>query len=83
MYDTIKQINKEITDLENNTLNESIVSEHQIENHEALPLEDLEKPAQFQSDISSMSNVRPPSWQVMRKSIEDLSNNSVRSLKSS
>ena len=82
MYDTIKQINKEIRDLENNTLNESIVSEYQIENHEALPFEDLEKPAQIQSDISSMLNVRPPSWQVKRKSIEDLSNNSVTSLKS-
>ena len=32
----IKQINKEIRDLENNTLNDSTVSEYQIENHEAL-----------------------------------------------
>ena len=52
------------------------------ENHEALSFEDLEKSVQIQSDISSMLNVSPPSWQVKRKSTEDLSNNSVRSLKS-
>ena len=67
----IKEINKEIRDLENNTLNDSMVSEYQIENHEALSFEDLEKSAQIQSDISSMLNVSPPSWQVNRKSIED------------
>ena len=78
----IKQINKEIRDFENNTLNDSIVSEYQIKNHEALSFEDLEKPAQIQSNISSMLNVSPPSWQVKRKSIGDLSNNSIRSLKS-
>ena len=78
----IKQINKEIKDLENNTVNDSVMSEYQIENHEALSFEDLEKSGQFQSDISSMLNVSPPSWQVKGKSVEDLSTNSVKSLKS-
>ena len=77
----IKQINKEIRGLGNNTLNDSIVYGYQIENLEALSFEDLEKSAQIQSGISSMLNVSLPSWQVKRKSIEDLSNNSVRSLK--
>ena len=74
MYDTYKKINKEIRDLENNTLNDSIVPEFQIANH-LKSFEDLEKSAQIDSDISSMLNVSPSSWQVKRKSIEDLSNN--------
>ena len=55
----IKQVNQEIENIKN-ALNDSVVSNYQIEGYEALSIEEVEKSVQMQSDISCVLNVSPP-----------------------
>jgi hypothetical protein len=77
----IKQINQEIENAANTNLNESTASEYSVPNHEMTSFEDVEKSEQIQSELSNTLDVSP-SWRLKRKSVEDLTHNSVRSLKS-
>ena len=78
----IKLIYNKIEDeIENVNLTDSLVSEYEVWTHEVISLEETEQskePNNALSEILSMS----PNWQVKKKSIEDLSENSKLALKS-
>ena len=78
----IKLIYNEIEDeIENVNLTDSLAPEYEVRTHEVIYLEKTEQskePNNALSEILSMS----PNWQVKKKSIEDLSENSKLALKS-
>ena len=80
MYDTHKRINKMMKESENN--DNSVVSEYtEIFEAEALSQEEIASAEYTHSALVEALNIIP-TWQVKRKEIANLTNNSLRTIKS-
>ena len=78
----IKLINNKIQDETGNAnLNDSLVSEYEIQAHEVISFEEIEQSKETNNALSEILSMSP-NWQVKKKSIEDLSENSKLALKS-
>ena len=78
----IKLINSKIQDETGNAnLNDSLVSEYEIQAHEVISFEEIEQSKETNNALSEILSMSP-NWQVKKKSIEDLSENSKLALKS-
>ena len=78
----IKLINNKIQDETGNAnLNDSLVSEYEIQAHEVICFEEIEQSKETNNALSEILSMSP-NWQVKKKSIEDLSENSKLALKS-
>ena len=76
----IKETNKMMKESENN--DNSVVSEYtEIFEAEALSQEEIENAENTHSSLVEALDITPP-WQVKRKGIADLTNNSMRTIKS-
>ena len=58
-----------------------MVSEYEVRTHEVISLEETEQPKEPNNALSEILSMSP-NWQVKKKSIEDLSENSKLALKS-
>ena len=78
----INLINKEIGDgKENANLNDSSVSEYYVQTHNVISFEEIEQSKETDNALSEILSMSP-NWEVKKKSIEDLSENSKLALKS-
>ena len=78
----IKLINNKIQDETGNAnLNDSLVSEYEVQAHEVISFEEIEQSKETNNALSEILSMSP-NWQVKKKSIEDLSENSKLALKS-
>ena len=78
----IKLISNKIQDETGNAnLNDSLVSEYEIQAHEVISFEEIEQSKETNNALSEILSMSP-NWQVKKKSIEDLSENSKLALKS-
>ena len=78
----IKLINNEIEDeKENANLNDSLMSEYEVRTHEVISFKEIQQSQGTNNALSEILSVSP-NWQVKKKNIEDLSENSKLALKS-
>ena len=78
----IKLINNKIQDEKGNAnLKDSLVSEYEVQAHEVISFEEIEQSKETNNALSEILSMSP-NWQVKKKSIEDLSENSKLALKS-